>query len=584
MDAPSVFLRTPWNGPWRKFTRPDAIFETRVATDVCGILAEVDAAIRRTRQTKTCAAGFVAYEAASAFGLPVREPSDNELPLVWFGLFPAEHIESVDAPRPSGAHRVGPWQPSIPHDAYQRGIESIRSRIEAGDTYQINYINYTWRLRAAFEGDPLSLLVALDAAQRGAWSAYLDLGRHVICSASPELFFLMDGERIECRPMKGTAPRGRSSAADRARGQALASSEKNRAENVMVVDMTRNDLGRVARVGSVTVPSLFAVEQYPAQWQMVSTVSAVAEAPTLSSLFDALFPSGSVTGAPKHRSMSIISGLECGPRGIYTGAIGMFSEHRAHFNVAIRTVHIDRQREIAEFGVGSGIVWDSIEGDEYEECLIKASILTRHEPVFDLLESLAWSPDEGFVLLEAHLDRLRASAVYFDFEPVSDLALREALDASVRGCTVPQKVRLRVARDGRVRAEAAELTGFPEPRRAALAAQPVSLDDVFLYHKTTRREVYEEAHRSRPDADVVILWNTNGEITEATDANVVVEVGGRRVTPPVACGLLPGVMRGALLDAGEIFEERVTIDQLRDASAAWLINSVRGWMTVAMMR
>ena len=577
MDAPVVYLRTPWNGPWRKFTRPDAIFETRVAADVDGILAEVDAA---TRRTKGYAAGFVAYEAASAFGLPVREPSDNDLPLVWFGLFPAERVESVDAPRPGGAHQVGPWQPSISHDAYRRGIERIRSRIEAGDTYQINY---TWRLRAPFAGDPLSLLVALDAAQRGAWSAYLDTGRHVICSASPELFFLMDGERIECRPMKGTAPRARSAAADRSRGQALASSEKNRAENVMVVDMTRNDLGRVARVGSVVVPSLFAVEQYPAQWQMVSTVSAVAEAPTLPSLFAALFPSGSVTGAPKHRSMSIISGLECGPRGIYTGAIGMFSEERAHFNVAIRTVHIDREREIAEFGVGSGIVWDSIEGDEYEECLIKASILTRHEPVFELLESLAWSPDKGFVLLEAHFDRLRASAVYFDFEPVSDLALREALDESVRRCTAPQKVRLRVARDGGVRADASDLTGFPEPRRAALATQPVSVDDVFLYHKTTMRKVYEEAQRSRPDADVVILWNTNGEITEGTDANIVVDVDGRRVTPPVECGLLPGVMRGALLDAGEISEARVTIDQLRDASAVWLINSVRGWMTVAMV-
>jgi para-aminobenzoate synthetase/4-amino-4-deoxychorismate lyase len=576
-DVPRVLLRSPWGGPWLDCSAPVAVFETRRPDEVRECLAAVDREVRRTGAT---AAGFVAYEAAEAFGLPVLPLPDNEFPLVWFGLFTADRIEKRQTfPRGDRIHAAPDWRASLTHDAYLDGVRRIRERIEAGDTYQINY---TWRLRSTFAGEPLSLFAELDEAQRGRWSAFIDVGRHAICSASPELFFTLDRGRIECRPMKGTMPRGRWSADDLRHAAALAASPKDRAENVMVVDMTRNDIGRIARVGSVQAPSLFEVERYPGQWQMVSRVVGDVERPALDTLFAALFPSGSVTGAPKHRSMAIIAAVEGEPRGIYTGAIGLFDGERAHFNVAIRTVHVDRAAGRADFGVGSGIVWDSVDRDEYDECLVKASILTRREPAFDLLESIGWTPDEGFVLLAAHIDRLKASADYFGFVMPETAALHSALERAVAGFGGPAKVRLLLSRAGELHCTADPLTPKPVRLRAALAANPVDAASVLLYHKTTARRVYDEARASRPDADAVILWNTRGEITEGAEANVVVEIEGRKVTPPLECGLLPGVKRAALLAAGEIQERRIGIDELRAAQAIWLINSVRGWMAAAL--
>jgi para-aminobenzoate synthetase / 4-amino-4-deoxychorismate lyase len=571
MHDPTILLRTPWEGPWRAFARPVDVFETRDPRRVRACLAEVDAAVRRTG---ACAAGFVAYEAAAAFGLPVLALPDNQLPLVWFGIFPRDRITRLDAIAAGPDEPRAAWTATLAHERYLEAIHLIRARIEAGETYQINF---TWRLTSPFDGDPLPLFARLDAAQRGRWSAYVDIGRHAICSASPELFFALDGNRIECRPMKGTAPRGLSSADDFARAEALRLSVKNRAENVMVVDMTRNDLGRIARLGSVRASSLYDVERYPGQWQMASSVTAEIDDSSLDGLFAALFPSGSVTGAPKHRSMSIIREVEAAPRGIYTGAIGMVEPGRAHFNVAIRTVHVDRVARTAEFGVGSGIVWDSVDRDEYDECLVKASILTRRDPEFELLESIGWSPEAGFVLLDDHLARLAASAAYFGFPPLSTPQIDAALAGSIEGCSQAAKVRLRVARDGTVRCDAAPLVARPTPLQTVLAKHAVDPSDVFLYHKTTRRVVYEEAQRLAPEADAVILWNTRGDITEGTDANVVIEIDGRKVTPPVECGLLPGVQRGHLLATGEIQERRVSVAELRAAGRFWLINSVRGY-------
>ena len=570
-----VLLRTPWQGPWRDFSTPVEVFTTRDIDDVRTCLAAVDAAVRRSGFT---AAGFVAYEAAGAFGLPMLQLPDNDFPLVWFGLFPDDRIATVDAlDDERRAYSAPHWRASLPHDGYVDRLRRIRAHIEAGDTYQINF---TWKLTSAFEGDPMSLLADLDAAQRGRWSAYVDIGRHAICSASPELFFSIDGTRIECRPMKGTAPRGLWSDADRERALSLHASEKNRAENVMVVDMTRNDLGRVARVGSVHAGPLFEVERYPAQWQMVSTVTAHLATSRLESIFAALFPSGSVTGAPKHRSMEIIRDVEGAPRGIYTGAVGTIGPERAHFNIAIRTVHVDRDRGIAEFGVGSGIVWDSIDRDEYEECLVKASILTRRDPAFELLEAIGWTPEDGWLRLDGHLDRLRSSAEYFGFVVPSDDTLRHALERSIAGRLAAAKVRLLVTRDGSVRCGSDPLVAKVSPLRAALADAPIDPASVFLYHKTTMRQLYENARGSRPDVDAVILWNSRGELTEGTEANLVVEMDGRKVTPPVECGLLPGVERRALLDEGVIQEQRVMVEDLSRAGSIWLINSVRGWMSV----
>jgi para-aminobenzoate synthetase/4-amino-4-deoxychorismate lyase len=590
-----VVLRTPWGGPWRGFREPTAVLTAERVGDVRECLREVDRAVRRSG---FYAAGFVAYEAAGAFGLPVHGGTPGSLPLVCFGLYTADRVTSQGRPRPRGVsghealtHRAdsrggsalygltGPgWIPSIDHAAYLQAIDAIKARIAAGDTYQINF---TFRLRAPWTGDPLALLGDLHAAQRGAWGAYVDTGRHAIASASPELFFAVNGGRIECRPMKGTAPRGLWPSADLAQAEALRMSAKNRAENVMIVDMVRNDLGRIARTGSVEVASLFDIERYPRHWQMTSHVVADAEPGGLLVIFDALFPSGSVTGAPKHSSMGIIRELEASPRGIYTGAIGYLSPNgRGHFNVAIRTVAIDREAGTAEFGVGSGIVWDSVDRDEYDECLLKASILAQPPPPFRLLETIAYAPQGSFRLLDRHLERLRASADYFGFV-FDEREAREMLGRAVADLRGASKLRLLLSRDGSLVCEATDLEpGASRPLIAELAVEPIDPSDVFLYHKTTERAVYTDARAARPRAEAVLLWNPAGEVTEGTDANIVVELDGRRVTPPVECGLLAGTMRAELIATGEIVEQRVTIDDLHRATRAWLINSVRGWMEI----
>lgn len=584
-----MILRTPWAGPWRRFSRPFQVIAAHDPVDVREALAQVDQAVRGGAY----AAGFLTYEAAGAFGLPVRQPAPG-LPLVCFGLFAPEQVESLNRFPSAGGASLGGWRALIDHAAYLRAIERIKSRIEAGDTYQINF---TFRLTAPFEGEPAALMRDLYAGQAGPWSAYVETGHHVICSASPELFFSLDGDRLLCRPMKGTAPRGYWPAQDDALGRALRASEKNRAENVMIVDMVRNDVGRIAQIGSVKASSLFEVERYPLQWQMTSTVEGATETRSLLRLFEAMFPSGSITGAPKHSSMGIIRELETTPRGIYTGAIGYVSPRgRGHFNVAIRSVVIDRSEGTAEFGVGSGIVWDSVDRDEYDECLLKARVIgsvgaqaqpspsyvVSEPPAFQLLETLRWAPPEGFALLDRHLARLCASAACFGMAcNVSEM--RRVLQDAVGDLRGPSKVRLLLGGDGGLLCEAVDLVPLNDPLRVALAAAPVDPADVFLYHKTTRRKVYERARASRPDVDTVILWNANEGVTEAAESNLVIALDGLKVTPLVSSGLLPGTMRAELLEAGEIVEQIVTIAEFRAAEQIWLINSVRGWMRAVLV-
>ena len=571
-----ALIRTPFAGPWRRFTRPSALFTARRADAVRACLDDAEAAAR----AGSYVVGFVCYEAAAAFGLPAQAASDALLPLCCFAAFPADQVDRLDAITASG-EPVSGWTPSIDRGRYLDAIRRIKALIADGDTYQLNF---TFRLRAPFAGDAGRLFGDLVAAQQGPWSAFIDLGSAAICSASPELFFTLEDGRLECRPMKGTAPRGLSSSADRAAADALHQSAKNRSENVMIVDLVRNDLGRVAVTGSVDVRSLFDVEQYPQQWQMTSTIAADAGEASIADIFAALFPSGSVTGAPKHRSMEILGTLEDSPRGIYTGAIGLIAPGgRAHFNVAIRTVVIDRSAARAEFGVGSGVVWESSDRDEYEECRVKAAILTKRLPPFDLLETLAWTPGRGYVLLERHLARLGASAGYFGWAYDPD-EVRASLASAVAARTTPARVRLLVDSAGRSRCETADLPPCVPRWTAALAAVPIDVDDVLLYHKTTQRETYTTARASRPDADTVLLWNGRGEVTESPEANLIAEFAGRRVTPPVESGLLPGTLRAELLAAKLVSEERILSGDLPRAERLWLVNSVRGWIPVDLMK
>jgi para-aminobenzoate synthetase/4-amino-4-deoxychorismate lyase len=614
---------------WLEGRHPVGVIEARTHAAVLPALTQVEQA---TAQGLT-AVGFIAYEAAH--GLDSAFPrADAPLPLVWFAVFdqaqvysaplltspvdgggtkspsppagrvgvgaapspPAGRVGVGAAPSPPAgrvgvgaapsppAGRVGvgaDLHPTLTRSEYERALCAIHEAIAAGEVYQVNF---SFRLRAPFSGNLLHLFWQLYERQPVPYAAYIDTGAHAIASLSPELFFALDGECVTTRPMKGTAPRGLTRADDLQQAERLTCCPKNRAENLMIVDMARNDLGRIARVGSVRVPRLFDAERYATLWQMTSTVVACTDAP-LPEIFRALFPAASITGAPKIRATHVIHALERAPRGVYTGAIGVvLPDRRAQFNVAIRTLHHDKAAGQLEYGVGSGVVWDSEQVAEYEECLTKAQVLLAPRPEFELLETLLWRRGRGYFLLEAHLQRLRDSADYFGFAVDADAVRHQLLTVAERFTAPRYRVRLRVNRHGAAQVEYAPLA--PERRvwRVALAHEPVNPREVFLYHKTTHRQVYERARAARPDCDDVILWNTRGEITESTLANVVVRLDGRYYTPPVECGLLAGVYRGRLLQRGLLRERVLTPDDLRRAEAVYLINSVRGWIRVEVVR
>lgn len=568
--SPVVVLQ--YGDTWWRFVDPVGIVSTNRIADVPGALSEIEQAVERDNLT---AAGYLSYEAAAGYGLAAHKPDDNGPPLLWFGLY--DQRRETSPPEGTGHFSFSSWQPSIDSTAYLQGVERIKEAIAAGYTYQANF---TFQLRADFAGDPWSFFAGLVSAQRAGYCAYIDLGRFAICSASPELFFRLDGERLESRPMKGTAPRGMTPAEDRRQMAWLHESEKNRAENVMIVDMIRNDFGRVAETGSVHVPRLFTIERYPTLLQMTSTVTAVTKAP-LTDILAAVFPCASITGAPKVRTMSILRDLETTARGVYTGALGFIASGRqAQFNVAIRTAVIDRSTNRIIYGVGSGIIWDSDGEAEYDECLLKARVLQAAGEApddFQLLESMLWVPDRGYYLLDRHLSRLSDSAGYFGFD-IDLTHVRRRLDRLANRMTAPVKVRLLINRSGVVSTETqpAVQDARPEPVRVGLARKAVATDNVWLYHKTTRRDIYEQARASRPDCDEVILWNERGELTEAGTANIIVELDGSCYTPPVSSGLLAGTLRAELLARGEVAERVLRLEELSQITRLWLINSVRG--------
>jgi para-aminobenzoate synthetase/4-amino-4-deoxychorismate lyase len=558
---------------WLEFENPVEVTAAYRLGEVTTLLEQVDAAT----QSGLWAAGFVTYEAAAAFDPALVTHRRRSLPLAWFGFFRSPRFHSHLPPASAPPVHLD-WVPSLELAGYQRIIGEIHRRIESGDCYQVNF---TFRLRTAFAGDPWAIFLELAAAQPTPHSAFIDIGDHALCSASPELFFRLDGSHIVSRPMKGTAPRGLRLEDDRQRALDLFNSEKERAENLMIVDMVRNDLGRIAETGSVRVERLFDIERYESIYQMTSTVEAETARP-LAEIFAALFPCASITGAPKVRTTEIITQLEDEPRGIYTGAIGYAKPGRqAKFNVAIRTLHIDRIASAAEYGTGSGIVWDSVAESEYYECATKALVLSPRREDFSLIETLRWTPDDGYDLLERHLHRLQDSAEYFGF-PLDLTDLRAALDRyQDLLARVPQRIRLTVSRRGEIHLEHEELELVGKPWVLVLAAEPVDPANRFLYHKTSDREVYEKARDAFPGYDDVLLWNSAGELTESTVANLAVELDGICFTPPVECGLLPGIQRAELLFRDRIRERILRRRDLALAEDIRLFNSVRGWIPVA---
>ena len=578
-DPVRVLVRDAASGRWLQFSRPREIVTAFVVADVAPALERVEAAVA---QRGLYAAGFISYEAAPAFDPALTVKGGGGFPLLWFGLY--DTAEQVDLPALAAGPDSGKadWQASVGFAEFEGILERIKALIRSGDTYQVNY---TYRLSASLAAEPWDLFLQLVAAQEAPYGAFVDTGEWVIGCASPELFFRLDGDQIACRPMKGTAARGLTQTQDQSQAETLRASEKEQAENVMIVDMVRHDLGRVAEVGSVWVPRLFEVEKYPTVWQMTSCVRARTSA-SLSNIFRALFPPASITGAPKVRTMEIIAQLEASPRRVYTGTIGFIAPgRRAQFNVAIRTLLWNRQTRHAEYGVGGGITWGSQPEAEWQECRAKARILDTRMPAFSLLETILWTPGDGYALLDWHLGRLAQSALYFGFDVDLVVVCLELQRLAARLGRTRQKVRLLVSKEGRITLETEAL---PEaelsPQRVALAPALADSSDPFRYHKTTNRGLYEAARASCPGYDDVLLLNERGEVTESTIANVAVEIEGKLCTPPVECGLLPGTLRADLLERGTLIERCITVEEALRSPRVFLLNSVRGMYRVQVVK
>ncbi len=579
------------------------------------------------------AAGFFSYECGQAFepkstaqppthnrvSSPAQDPSQptaqpRTQPLAWIGLFDRCHLfhhstgAFLDGDPPEITRTLSPaaHQGASPHETpqttpiepafdltepqYAGRIERIHQWIRAGDVYQLNF---TFSLRARISSSPAALYARLRCCQPVEYGAFIhwQSGRHIL-SFSPELFFRIEERdqtrRIATRPMKGTAPRGRTTAEDRRIAQWLRTDPKNRSENVMIVDLLRNDLGRLCTYGSVCVEGLFSVQRYPSLWQMTSAIAGTLRPEVgFHEIFRALFPCGSVTGAPKVHAMQLLAEIEDGPRGIYTGAIGFFSKRQTIFNVAIRTLELERDTgehgsKNARMGIGSGIVIDSQPASEYRECQLKAEFLTRTVEPFSLIETLLWQGE--YPLIELHLDRLEDSANYFGFECDRKEVKTALADlASAFPDHAPRKVRLLLDRDGSFQMEhealPPETTTRSQCGRVCIARQPTDPADRMLFHKTTNRPLYARAFKAATQAgfDDMLFFNQQGQLTEGAISNIFIERKGRWFTPPIECGLLPGVYRRHLLETQPAIEQRIlNLADLQSADAVYLTNAVRG--------
>jgi para-aminobenzoate synthetase/4-amino-4-deoxychorismate lyase len=560
LSAPFVLLDDARpGGRARLFTGLRETIETRDPEEIVDCLE---------RLRGTAAAGFVAYEAGHALEArlaPLRAaPAADEPPLLWFGLFDSE--EEVDAeallPDPAGAW-AGKARPQISRAEYESALAAVKAHILAGDVYQANL---TFPAEVPVAGHPLALYAALRARARAGHGALLFTGAHWLLSLSPELFFTLEGGRVTTRPMKGTAPRDADPAA-------FAADPKQRAENLMIVDLLRNDLSRVARAGSVEVPALFAVETYPTILQLTSTVTADLEdglGPI--DLIRAIYPCGSITGAPKIRAMEIIDALEASPRGPYCGMIGRLApDGEAAFNVAIRTLTLRDGARVARLGLGSGIVADSVAREEWRECLAKGAFVETDRR-FDLIETMRFDPQDGVVDLDRHIERLKASADALDFAFDRHEARNELQAATFRAG--PSRVRLMLGRSGALAIEMRPLERAPdEPVDVALAPLPVAPDDFRLRHKTSDRAFYDEA-RAAAGTFETVFRDPEGFLTEGSFTSLFVERGGILVTPPLGRGLLPGILRARLIEEGRAEEGDLVEADL--AGTFYVGNAVRG--------
>ncbi len=549
--------------------------------DVRGAIERVEACQRDGQYV----VGFIAYEAAPAFDPAFRTPPRGPLPYAWFAAF---HSPEPETPAAGTTPPVSLPRLRITETEYSTAVRQALDHIRAGDIYQVNYT-----VRAVLEftapgstGKPSYVLFhSLRAAVPMPYAAFLDLGDAQIVSLSPELFLRRCGSALESRPMKGTAPRKPSWEADEAARLALSADEKNRAENVMIVDLMRNDLGRICRAGTVIVPELYRVDRFPTVHQMTSLVRG--ELPSnipLWEIFTATFPPGSVTGAPKIRACEIIADLEPEPRGIYCGTIGLFFPNGDFVcNVAIRTLTINTSESnklsSAVLGIGSGIVADSDPAAEWQETLLKASFVTCRPQEFSLYETIRFEPPRVFEDLACHLRRLRQSCRYFNRPfPIKNI-LQALRGLHLERGNQPVRIRLDLEyEDIRLQVEQVNLSWPEDGLVLMIPEERLNPDDFRLYHKTTlrpERYLHLEAARKRGAQECLFL-NTRGELTEGALSNILVKIEGRWLTPALPCGLLPGVRREKLLRRGRCCEAILTVDDLARAQEIRMVNAVRG--------
>jgi para-aminobenzoate synthetase/4-amino-4-deoxychorismate lyase len=554
----------------RLYDRPSDVVVALGLDEIGPALERVRAGVRSGKH----AAGYLAYEAGHVFDPRLMASArQGDGPLLCFGLFDGYETPDLGSllPSPDGAY-VGPLRPRISQGDYEAGVAEVREHLFAGDFYQANL---TFGCDVAVAGDPLALYARLRKSAKAGWGGVLLHGGGAIVSLSPEQFFTIRNGVIEARPMKGTAPRHADPNADQAAAQELAADEKQRAENLMIVDLMRNDLARVSVPGSVEVPELFAVETYPTVHQLVSRITARLriECDAID-VIRTIFPCGSVTGAPKIAAIEALTRLEPEPRGAYTGSMGWIEPGGdAAFNVLIRSLEWQQGAPKARLGLGSGLVVDSVPRDEWAECLLKGDFVRREAQDFDLIETMGFDPSEGIVELERHLDRMKTSSADLDFK-FDRHAARNELQAATFGRKHRAMVRLLLSRTG---AMAIQLKAYEDPEEVpvlvALRPLPVDPSDFRLRYKTTDRRFLDEA-RQGEQAYETIFTDPDGRLTEGSRTNIFVDRDGKLLTPPLTRGIMPGILRAKLIEEGRAEESDLTPDDLKDGF--FVGNIVRG--------
>ena len=573
-----ILLRNKKNASWLKFCNPRYVYTSTDLSEVKRILQEIQTKVEKDG---LYAAGYLSYEAAPAFDPAFIVHDKPILPLLCFGVYEeVEELSTIADDRPSCNDDLK-WTLDTSKDCYEKKFLYIKQQIELGNTYQINY---TLRNLADGITDPYSFFLA--KATHAPFAAFIESQEHTIISASPELFFSLDGEHLESRPMKGTSSRGKTYFEDITLRKELNGSEKNLAENIMITDMLRNDMGRISEPGSVFADAVCELEKYPTVWQMTSTVKSRTKANFIE-ILSALFPCASVTGAPKIASMKIISEIENTSRDIYTGAIGYIAPgRRAQFSVPIRTILVDNNSHKATYGTGGGIVWDSDSSSEFHECLTKSKMLTsRDDDNFELFETILWEPEKGLHLIDYHFSRLQESASYFGFDVDILFIKKELMSYQKESAAASKVIKILVNKEGSLRILQSDL--LPSHTAAnykiSFAKKPIDEENIFYYHKTTKREIYELAKAEHPDSDDILFWNDKGEITETKIANVIFNIDDEWVTPPQSSGLLGGTYRAMLLEKALLKERIIHKSEILNASEITLINSVRGKFTAQLI-